>query len=274
MEPWNLPLAFDAAQAAALRKEQTLLFEALEKNGLLDTEHLNRLRAALVIAVEAQAAAGPDFLTRLRDDARVRQHLLHLYAADGADELLNLPWHLPALRLLEVPGRSFDEIAAALHRALGGNYRALEFFDELCRNAPDAVPGTLDELDALLRERSGETLRHIAADLTLAERRAGEAEGRVYNIVPPLVRELLADSGLKAADFDDDRAGAYYEKMDKDLNQRNYADLEEAFFHYERVKNITKLNKTGNTLSGFYYSTSQFQRAFDFARRVEALAGE
>ncbi|MFN8304082.1 MAG: tetratricopeptide repeat protein [Saprospiraceae bacterium] len=234
--------------------------------------------------------------------------------------------HLPALRRLEVKGRNFDQIANTLHRALGGNYRALEFFDELCREAPGGAPGTLEELDALIARRSGETLHHMAgdlvfgrllgllnprelhallllagfrrpvlpfalewqdaalepaepllarcADLTLAERRAGEAEGRTYYFAPPLVRELLAREALPRPVLDDERAGAYYEKMDKDLNKKNYADLEEAFWHYERMGKVEKVNETGVTLTNFYYNVQAFPVAYDFAQRAEALAGE
>ena len=233
--------------------------------------------------------------------------------------------HLPALRLLTVEGRTFDQIAATLHRALGGNYRALEFFDELCRAAPAAAPATLEELDALIARRSGETLHHMAgdlvfgrllglldppalrallllaefrrpvlpfaiegqdaalapaepllarcADLTLAERRGGEAEGRTYYFVPPLVRELLARENLPRPALDDERAGAYYEKMDKDLNAKNYADLEEAFWHYERKGKVEKVNETGVVLTNFYYRVQAFPVSYDFALRAEALAG-
>ncbi len=233
--------------------------------------------------------------------------------------------HLPALRLLTVEGRPFDQIAATMHRALGGNYRALEFFDELCREAPSAAPSTLEELDALITRRSGETLHHMAgdlvfgrllglldppalrallllaefrrpvlpfaiegqdaaldpaepllarcADLTLAERRAGEAEGRTYYFAPPLVRELLARENLSRPALDDERAGAYYEKMDKDLNAKNYADLEEAFWHYERMGSVEKVNETGVVLTNVYYRVQAFPVSYDFALRAEALAG-
>ncbi|MFN0013194.1 MAG: tetratricopeptide repeat protein, partial [Saprospiraceae bacterium] len=233
--------------------------------------------------------------------------------------------HLPALRLLTVAGRTFDDIAATLHRSLGGNYRSLEDFDELCRENPDDIPATLQELDDLIGQYAGQTLRKRAedlvfgkltallspaerrallllaefrrpvlpfavegqdaslepaepllvraADLTLAERRTMEVTGRDYFFVPPLVRNLLKTSDLLAEGFDDERAGAFFEKV-QSMQNENLDDFEEAFFHYERVKNVERLNDIGERLSRFYYQISQFQRSFGLAMRAEAVAGE
>lgn len=58
------------------------------------------------------------------------------------------------------------------------------------------------------------------------------------------------------------------------MNELNPADHEEAFTHYERLKDVEKLNDLGNRLSSFYYNTSQFRQSLVFARRTEAIAGE
>lgn len=248
--------------------------------------------------------------------------------------------HLPALRRLDVPGRAFDETLRTLHRSLGGNYRSLEDFDELCRNRPAEAPDTLQTLDDLIARYAGEALQNRAkdlvfskllallspaeaaalvllaqfnrpvlsfalewqprspgeaepicnrlADLTLAERRKGEAEGRSYYFVPPVVRELLKRAvegedlpgedltnlkDLSNLALDDERAGAYFEKA-QEMNTMNPADHEEAFFHYERAKNVGKVNELGNRLSRFYLGATQFLLSFGIAQRTQALAGE
>ncbi len=234
--------------------------------------------------------------------------------------------HLPALRLLTMEERDFNQIASTLHRSLGGNYRALEFFDELCRQSPAAAPQTLEELDQLLAARTGETLHHIAGDLvfekltalltpiqrralilltefyrrpvlpfavewqdaslepaeplleravdlTLAERRSGESTKHMYYFVPPLVRDLLKANGFAADFFDNERAGAYFEKVQNEFNELNNSDLIEAFFHYEKSHNIEKLNSIGTILGNQYYESSDLLWSLWFAERVENLSG-
>lgn len=91
-----IPLSFPPEQAQTLRREQTLLSEALERRGRLEPDHLARLRARLGEALDGQPAAAPGWLEQLREDARVRPHRIHLTVADAKDELLGLPWHLVA----------------------------------------------------------------------------------------------------------------------------------------------------------------------------------
>ena len=86
--------------------------------------------------------------------------------AVGFHEFRKKCWQLPfgeklAARLAADPVRefptkredpentSFDDVVHLLHRCFGGNYRALEFFDELFTEKPDDIFGTLGRLEAL-----------------------------------------------------------------------------------------------------------------------------
>ncbi|MCC6726740.1 MAG: CHAT domain-containing protein, partial [Saprospiraceae bacterium] len=77
--------------------------------------------------------------------------------------------HLPSLRCLEVSGHNFDETLSILHCSLGGNYRSLEDFDELCRNNATEAPGTLEALNQLIARYAGEALQNRAIDLVFGK---------------------------------------------------------------------------------------------------------
>ena len=101
--------------------------------------------------------------------------------------------HLPALRQLEVPGRSLDETLRTLHQSLGGNYRSLEDFDELCRNNAREAPATLDALDKLISDYAGEALQNRAQDLVFGKLLAllSPAEATALTLLAQFNRPVL-----------------------------------------------------------------------------------
>ena len=213
---------------------------------------------------------------------------------------------------------TFDLLVQRLHRAFGGNYRALEFFDELrTEKGDEAVLGTLDKLEDVeksLHNAAAEVRQKVSTNLVFNELLVllspiekevvqllayfripvlpmalgmqrenadfSDALVRLLNItliecsetdrhnwyyVTPLVKDLLSDAHLKDVPFSDNSAADYHVYVDKEINDKNYNDLSEAFEFYCAAKNTEGVNTTGTTLSGFYYDIQQFQKALYYS---------
>ena len=223
---------------------------------------------------------------------------------------------------------TFHRVVEMLHRNFGGNYRALELFDRLYREHKGKIPQTLQELEALYRERSAEVVQEMSenlvfgallgeltgeerhclqllarfripalplaidlqdalagpasapldrlVELTLAERHLQPLTELTYYYVTPLVKDLLeeAEEEQPQLSFSDLRAGDYYYHVDQHINHYNYADLEEAFWHYYRAEEKDKVNEIGATLCSHFYRRSSFAVAFAYGQRTRQLLGE
>ncbi|MBK7938964.1 MAG: tetratricopeptide repeat protein [Lewinellaceae bacterium] len=122
---------------------------------------------------------------------------------------------------------TFEQICQILHRAFGGNYRALEFFDELYARRGDEVFGTLERLDDLPADAADDVRRRMSENLVFGELLAlltpGEKEALallskfripVLPMAPGMQRdnrdfsaELERIADLTLAERDTDRAG-------------------------------------------------------------------
>ena len=224
---------------------------------------------------------------------------------------------------------TFRDVIGWLHETFGGNYRALEFFDEIFANKKDKLPEALktladfkktyakdteatrqkmsknllfEELLQLLDEEEKHTLRLLTRfripvlvtalqmqrpglayaqlldtllELTLIERHPDlEHPELVYHYVTPLVKDLVNNAFAETIDFSPEQAGRYHRAVHKEVNLRNYNDLEEAFYFFVEAKNGAALNEVGSRLCGFYYNSSQFQTCLQFGLQVYELNQE
>lgn len=64
---------------------------------------------------------------------------------------------------------TFEDVCRVLHRAFGGNYRALEFFDELYTRRGEAVFGTLERLESIPPRVTKEVRHRMSEDLVFGE---------------------------------------------------------------------------------------------------------
>jgi hypothetical protein len=62
--------------------------------------------------------------------------------------------------------------------------------------------------------------------------------------------------------------------VDENINHETLTDLEEAFFHFLQAGDVEKGNKTGDLLSNFLYSNSQYQSALLVAGQTYDMCGE
>ncbi|MEO0896937.1 MAG: CHAT domain-containing protein [Bacteroidota bacterium] len=218
---------------------------------------------------------------------------------------------------------NFDHMVTLLHQTLGGNYRALEYFDKIYENEKENIQQTLSKLEdfqqqlrenhaprvleqlnegakdlifqdlyalltadekALLHLLTGfrkpvielaiQMQRNPSPDLPALFNRLVEftlvevhlktigVESLTSYYIPPLVKEFLPSYDIP---FSHDRAASYYEYAHEHLSSEATEELEEAFFHYVREENVSKVNELGNLLSGFYYQLQIFPLAYHFA---------
>ena len=64
---------------------------------------------------------------------------------------------------------SFRQVAEQLHRAFGGNYRALEFFDKLYRANESEALASMDKLQEYIGTYSGEVLNQMSENLVFGQ---------------------------------------------------------------------------------------------------------
>ncbi|WP_421795404.1 tetratricopeptide repeat protein [Haliscomenobacter sp.] len=224
---------------------------------------------------------------------------------------------------------SYEDLIGWLYQTFGGNYRALEFFDEYFAQALDKtnelmsdlyqfpnlyaheVKATLQRMSfnlvfnrllALLSPSEQKTLGYLRCfrravlplalgmqddklncisalqrlqDLTLLEEHLldNEEAMRVY-YVPPLIKNLLNETMVEMPDFSELQAGAYFEYVGQEINQRDYIDLEEAFDHYLTANDIKGINRCGVILCNGYYNANLFAKALHFALTAYKRLGE
>ena len=109
--------------------------------------------------------------------------------------------------------------------------------------------------------------------LTLIEKAIDTNTGWEYFYAPPLTRTWLATQKLPEYHFNHNVAGEYFEYIDKEVNLRNYDDLEEAFYHFYEAGNIDKVHEIGNGLSHFFDSSQFFHKALYYGLATEQLVG-
>ncbi len=215
---------------------------------------------------------------------------------------------------------SYEDLIQWLYRTFGGNYRALEFFDEYFAQDPAKTALLLEDLaqfPSLYTRETQATLQRMSAnlvferllalldpleqqtlgylrrfrrpvlplalamqnatlnyqpalqrllDLTLIEAHVlAEEESLIAYYAPSLVKNLLNDAALGRPDFNEVKAGAYFEHIDQEINQKDYVDLEEAFEHYRAVADEVGLNRVSLKLSDFYYGANLFAKSLHFS---------
>jgi tetratricopeptide (TPR) repeat protein len=224
---------------------------------------------------------------------------------------------------------NYEDLIQWLYRTFGGNYRALEFFDEYFAQNPAKTALLLADLaqfPSLYAQETQATLQRMSAnlvferllalldpleqqtlgylrrfrrpvlplalgmqdatvdyqaalqrllDLTLIEAHVlAEEENLLAYYAPPLVKNLLDHAALGMPDFNELKAGAYFEHIDQEINQKDYVDLEEAFEYYLAVADELGLNRVGLKLSYFYYRANLFAKSLHFSLAVHQTLQE
>ncbi len=83
--------------------------------------------------------------------------------------LAELREHLRKMAADAAAPTTFREIVELLHRTFGGNYRVLEFFDELYQEKRSEILGTLAQLNEFLQEKTGDLLQRVSKNLVFRE---------------------------------------------------------------------------------------------------------
>jgi tetratricopeptide (TPR) repeat protein len=168
------------------------------------------------------------------------------------------------------------EITTAIQQELKNDGRKL-LFGELLHLLDKTALHTLQLLTqfrrpvramALSMQQEGIDFEHALRqlhDTTLIEQQSSG-----YYYVTPLVRDWLEMESFPPIDFNQDKAGEYY---DQHSNGKEAGDMEEAFWHYSFVGNIDKLNRVGLWLANFFYHNSLITAVLQYASRVEEIAG-